>query len=298
MKKLLLIITLLFGIYASYAQIQANNAMFNLNPTYYNPAFTGFQESGLNAALISRADWVSFKNVSNTSNPWNALISLDKRFDTKKIGVGVNLANNKFGRINILDIAGNLAYQLHINERNKISFATKIGFNYLYLGDLNLRDASDEIFINSVSGNYIIPKIGFGIAYKNENFHAGIASPDLIVQDSKKILEANGMLSNTHFNINAAYKLNINHDYYLQPSFLSVMNSSNLSKTDINMAIGKNESFWGGVNYAHKNSYSVMGGATLNGRLKLSYAFTLYSTLVANPTSHELCLNWDLEDVL
>ena len=299
MKKLLLSIPLfLIGFSDGYSQVQANNAMFNLNPTYYNPAFSGLDESELNAVLISRADWVSFKNVSNTSNPWNALISLDKRIDSKKLGVGVNLANNKAGRMNALDIAGNIAYHLELNGQNKLSFATKIGMNYIYLGDNNLRDPIDEMFANSISGNYIIPKVGFGLVYKNENFFAGVASPDLISADSKKILESNGMFSRYNFNLNAGYKLHINEDYYLQPSILSTLNPANITKTDINMVIGKNESFWGGVSFSPSNSYSAMGGVTLSGRFKLSYAFTLYSTLVANPTSHELCLNWDLEDVL
>lgn len=299
MKKFLLSIPLLLiGICESKAQIQTNNAMFNLNPSYYNPAFAGFSESGFNAVISSRADWVSFNNVSNTSNPWNALVSIDKRIDSKKIGFGSNLANINLGRMNLLDLSGNVAYHLHINESNQISFATKIGFNYLYLGDQNLRDDADDIFANSVSGNYLIPKIGLGIAYKNENFFAGFASPDLIVSDSKHLLAANGLMSNNHFNLNAGYKLKLNEDFYLQPSFLSIINPNAISKTDINMVIGKKESYWGGFGYSQHNSYSVMGGITLNGRLNLSYAFTLYNTLVANPTSHELCLNWDLEDIL
>jgi type IX secretion system PorP/SprF family membrane protein len=300
MKKIIVIGILLVhcAIATVYAQIQSNEALFNLNPTYYNPAFTGMQESGWNAVVLSRADWVSYKNVSNTSNPWNAGLALDKRFDTKKIGVGVNVTNTKLGRMNAFDLVGNVAYHLHLNERHKLSFGAKVGFNYVNLGDLNLKDQTDVYFTNAIAGNYFIPKIGVGLLYKSENFYAGIASPDVLAQDSKNILASNGLFSKFNINLNAGYKLNVNHDFYVQPSFLTVINPANITKTDINMVFGKNESFWGGIGFSPSNSYSAMGGIFINGRFKLSYAFTLYNTLVANPTSHELCLNWDLEDVL
>ncbi len=284
---------LLHGMLTLNAQIQSNEALFNLNPTYYNPAFTGMQESGSNAVMLSRADW----GFSSYRNPWNAGLAIDKRFDSKKIAIGFNATNIKLGRMNAFDLVCNGAYHLHLSQRHILSFGAKVGFNYITLGDLNLKDQTDVYFSSAIAGNYIIPKLGFGLLYKSEGFYAGIASPDVFSKDSKNILASNGMFSRFNVNLNAGYKLNVNHDFYVQPSLLTVVNPAYITKTDINMVLGINDSFWGGIGFCPDNSYSIMGGIYM-GRFRFSYAFTLYNYLVANPTSHELCINWDLEDML
>ena len=281
---------------SGFAQNQVNQAMFNQNLTYYNPAYSGFHESNFTAAIISRADWVNFRNVANTSNPWNAGIALDKRFDEKKIGVGVNITSNNIGRVKSLDMVGNFAYHLSLSEQHKFSFATKFGVNYVNLDIYELRNQEDVTFSNAQAGNYFLPKIGFGVAYKSEHAFAGIAVPDLIVKDSKNILVSNGLFSNINVNLNAGYKFELNDDYYLQPSLLTSYNANIDTKCDLNFIAGKNEAYWGGVSYAINKSYAAMAGVMVSGRLSFSYAFTFHSEMVVNPTSHEICLHWDLED--
>lgn len=299
-NKLILILSICLITYQSgFGQIQANNSLFNQNPTYYNPAFSGMQESGFNFVLNSRANWVAANSITTTNNPWNAMLSLDKRFENKNMGASINLTNVNFGRTNTVDICGNYAYHINLGRDSRLSMGAKIGVNYLNIGSILLEDNSDIKF--SDVGNYIIPKFGLGLLYKSENFWIGTASPDIFTYNYKNVLAAsNSTFKRLVINVNAGYKLMLNSDFYFQPSLLSISSPVYDDKIDLNLAFGKNEAYWAAIAYSPQHSISAMGGISINGRYNLAYAFS-YNTSFTNTggsTSHEISLNWDLEDIL
>ena len=307
MKKLLLLFTITISYLTGFSQIQtqANVALFSLNPSYYNPAFAGLSESNLNLTIISRKDWVRLDNLSiNNNNPWSSLATIDKRFDEKKLGVSANLSNVRVDDYNIADVQLNGAYHLPLGGEKKLSFGIKVGFaNFTGLKPF-LQDPTDVTFDPYKLGKAdnriftFIPKFGFGMVYKTENFFAGVSLPDLYTYDKQSVLypQRGGFNSFTNRNItaNVGYKLSLNEDYFLQPIALVRVIPGNNIKTDLSLNIGKNEAYWGGVIYSHETSMAAMAGFVLNGRMKLNYAFNYYTAISA--TSHEIGLYWDLED--
>lgn len=299
-NKLILILSIYLFVYQNgFAQMQANNSLFNQNPTYYNPAFSGMQESALNFVFNSRANWVAANSITTTNNPWNAMLSLDKRFQDKNFGVSFNLTNVNVARINSIDLAGNFAYHINLGHDSKLTMGARVGVNYLNIGSIYLEDNTDAQFNNV--GNYMIPKFGLGLLYKTENFWMGAASPDIFTYNYQNVLAAsNSTFKRLVMNVNAGYKLMLNADFYFQPSVLYISSPVYDDKIDINLALGKNEAYWGGVSYSPLNSVSAMGGVTIKGRYNFAYAFS-YNTSFTNTgfsSSHEITLNWDLEDAL
>lgn len=298
-KSILILSIFIFILQNSFAQLQSNNSLFNQNPIYYNPAFTGMQESGFNFVLNSRANWLVTNSIVTSNNPWNAMLTLDKRFDNKNFGLAFNLSNVNFGRTNSVDMCGNFAYHINLGHDSKLAMGAKFGLNYLNIGSILIEDKSDVEFNNV--GNFVIPKLGLGLLYKSEMFWLGVASPDIFTYNYQNVLASSeSTFKRLVINVNAGYKLMLNSDIYFQPSLLYISSPVYDDKIDINLALGKNEAYWGAISYSPQNSISAMGGFTFNGRFNLAYAFS-YNTSFMNSgasTSHEISLNWDLEDAL
>jgi type IX secretion system PorP/SprF family membrane protein len=285
MKRILLITSILLGIsISSFAQLQSNFVQFFNNETYLNPAFAGTQISALNFSAISRTDYTGILN--NKLGVSRTLLTFDKRFDEKNFGLAANLNALTFNGLNNFEFGINYSYHLNLGRDRKICMGLKAGGIYEDRGTkLSLREQNDAIYSDTVNFTpKFYEKIGAGFVYKDEKIYAGLAVPDVT--------------NRFNFNVSGGYKFSITEDLYLQPNALVRYIKNQETLTNINCLLGKNESFWAGASYALGNSMAVMGGIHINGRLKLGYAFDYNYNLVYAPTSHEIMLQWDLEDVL
>lgn len=313
MKKIYtLAIILASSIFSAKAQMLADFAQFNTNLTYYNPAYAGLDESALNASLLTRYDWFGI-----TGSPFTNSCTIDKRIDSKKLGLSANFINYNYGNYKLFDLYGNAAYHLDLGGEKKLSFGIKGGFSNTYVYQANILNKEDAIFNKTddfVSA--IIPKLGLGFAFKAENFHLSAALPDAIGYDNNGYLLKKEKGNRSFFDqknviFNGYYKLAINEDYHFIPSLLLRISPSSLPKTDISLSVGKTEAFWAGlvvspnnsirkdgVSYPFLNNGGLTGGMYINGRLKLGGAF-LYNFNIESvyKTSAEISLTYDLEDV-
>ena len=286
MKKIILIAIAFIGINLEInAQFQGNFVQFFNNETYLNPAFAGTQVSALNLSAITRADYVGIVQ-GNMIGASKALITIDKRFDNKNFGLAANLNTIKFGNYNNYDLALNYSYHLNLGKDRKLCMGLKAGGIYKTLTDnLSIKDQVDDVFDPTmVAGSTFEGVIGAGFAYESEKAYLGVASPQ-VIGDLK--LTASG-----------GYKFPVNEDLYIEPNFLIRHVKGYTPKIDINTILAKNESFWVGANYSYNNSFAVMAGIYYKGRLKIGYAFDYNTNLLSGTISHEIMLQWDLEDAL
>ena len=292
MKTKLLIAIIYIGIQTQLsAQFQGNFVQFFNNETYLNPAFAGTQTSGLNISSIARTDYSGIYN-GDFLGASKALITIDKRFDKKNFGLAANMNVIKFGEYQNYDLALNYSYHLNLGKERKICMGLKAGGVYQYsnIKQFEVKDDQDNVFsdfnstTNTLTSSIFNTIIGAGFAYESEKLYLGIASPNLI--GSIRLTGSGG------------YKFFLNQDLYIEPNFLFRYVTGFTPKVDINTIIAKNESYWAGVNYSHNNSVAIMAGIYVNGRIKIGYAYDFNINLIQGRDSHELMLQWDLEDVL
>ena len=288
MKKIILIAISFIAINPeTNAQFQGNFVQFFNNETYLNPAFAGTQVSAFNLSAITRADYVGIVQDEKLFGASKALITIDKRYDNKNFGLAANLNTIKFGNYNNHDLSLNYSYHLNLDKDRKLCMGLKAGGIYktLTTDKLRIKDEVDKVFDpTTVAGSSFEGVIGAGFAYESEKLYIGVATPQ-VIGDLK--LTASG-----------GYKFPLNEDLYIEPNFLFRHVAGYTPKIDINTILAKNESYWAGVNYAYNNSIAFMGGIYYQGRLKIGYAFDLNTNLLAGSTSHEIMLQWDLEDAL
>jgi type IX secretion system PorP/SprF family membrane protein len=287
MKKIFLFVIAFISLTInSFAQYQylGNFVQFFNNETYLNPAFAGTQTSGFNISAITRVDYAGIIS-DNKFGIHKELITIDKRFDEKNFALAFNLNSISNNGYRNFELAANYSYHLNLGHDRKLCMGLKAGGIYSDRNvKLELETTGDKVF-NDQNDTYsatFLPKIGAGFLYKDEKTYLGISSPDVV---EKINLTGSG-----------GYKFSINEDLYLQPNSLVRYASGSNPKIDINTLLGKNESFWFGLNYSVKNSIALMGALYINGRIELGYAFDYNVNF--GYSSHEIMLQWDIEDVL
>ena len=124
-------------------------------PMISNPAFTGNSEY-LNAMLISRAQWINFKNAPQQNN-----FILEGILPNKKMGLGVALFSDKKGISNKIGANVYYSYFITLNKNSKLKFGIALGLtdHTLHYSEAVIEDNSDPFITGnsqretSINGN-------------------------------------------------------------------------------------------------------------------------------------------------
>src|SRR3989344_6737336 len=144
-------------------------------PMISNPAFTGSGES-TSAMLISRAQWIDFKNA-----PQMNIFTLDGMLQNKKMGIGVDLFTDKKGISNKIGGNAYYSYWLKINEETKLTFGVSLGLvdHTLHYSEAIIEDPTDPFIIGATQRETSI-NANAGIGFIWKKLEAGIAVPQLL----------------------------------------------------------------------------------------------------------------------
>ena len=169
MKKILIITLLLAGSLQSYSQQDPQYSLYMFNPLGVNPAYAGSREV-LSAVLVHRSQWIGLKGAPETQ-----VLSLNTPLRNKRMGLGLEIVNDKIGPKVMQDVSATYAYRLKLGK-GKLALGLSAGIvNYNY--DWNKIDyKEDEDAIPSTGlKTFIRPVFDFGIYYNTNTFYTGIA---------------------------------------------------------------------------------------------------------------------------
>ena len=197
---LLLLTTTIISLSAHKVNAQLNplSAQYFLNQYLANPAYAGL-EDGLNVNLNYRKQW------SNTpGSPSTQAITVDYKIN--KVGLGINVYNEKAGSLQRTKAMVTYAYHLPLNNENqKLNFGASIGImdervDYTRVnGDIN--DPNIAQFNNKGS----LFDGDFGVAYTSNKLNIEVAIPNIrsfIKQENDNYVDR------SHFYAAASYKIN------------------------------------------------------------------------------------------
>lgn len=172
-KSLTAIIFLLVAALSTRAQLTPFQSMYFQNKYIYNPAMAGL-EKGLNLNLGYRKQWSSFPGTPETG-----LLTADLQA-TDKVGLGINITNDKAGLIKQTRAVATYAYHLQLDDRNEhLSFGISLGVN------------DSRVDYNAINGDQTDVEIGrynqlkpyldgdFGAAYTSNKLYIGAALPNM-----------------------------------------------------------------------------------------------------------------------
>lgn len=323
MKKKLLL--LLIIIIASTPAISQDNfyvsQYFQVAPVI-NPAFTGINNF-LDVKINYRSQWSGFSDApkSNyigingylqketqqaykqyalrTSYPYiiDSLgqdgISLGEQL---RHGIGGNIVFDTQGPFK--QSSGYINYALHIpisrNTKISIGLSGSINNQRIDLDKIILQNPDDDDLYQALiasGGRSTYLGLTPGIAFYSDRIYLSYAAHNAVysVLSSDEILSE---FSTLKHNIMVGYKIPLNTDAYLLPSFLLSQSDEISSQWDVNLKLLIKERTWAGLSYRNSGALVFMAGVYFNNLFNLSYSYDYVTSDLNNYTngSHELVL--------
>ena len=229
----ILTLGLLSCMHETEAQIRPLGAQYYENQYISNPAFAGMEE-GLNMNISYRNQWRSIPG-----SPVTMAVSGDYKYN--KVGVGLNIYNDKAGLIGRTRVMGTYAYHLSLNgDKKSLHFGVSLGVMKERLDNDAIIAEPDDILAERFNQRKAYIDGDFGIAYTNDRLTMQAALPNL-----KKFFEKddqNTIDGSTYFAA-VSYKIGTQLDVLsLEPkiSFRGAKDIDNIWDIGTNLKLEKN----------------------------------------------------------
>ena len=265
--------------------------MFNM--LNINPAYAGATEVPTVTALY-RNQWIDMPGA-----PQNTSVTFDMPIESKKIGVGVQLYDERLGIEKSTGLNLIYAFRIPISKKGTLSLGLQFGvFNYrANYTQVNTFQTNDPSFSQNING--ILPAAATGIYYNTDKFYIGFSTPALLktkvsVDNTALVSSATG--TDLHLYLASGYKFIVNEDLIWSPSVLVKAVGGAPIECDFNTTVLLDKILTLGVSYRTGDSWVGMFELQLGKQLRLGYAYdkTITNLATYNRGSHELMLRFGL----
>ena len=295
MKNSILYIFLILISTICRSQQESNFSYYMFNHQAINPAYTG-SRGITNITSLIRSQWVGLEGAPETQT-----ITFGKSLNSKNLGYGISILNDKIGPTNSTSFDIDLAYHLKLNEKgNRLSLGLKGGIHNYSLNPnlIQTLTPDDNAFVLD-NDRKILPNVGFGIYYFTQSFYSGFAIPRLL-SDKEYNLEP-------HYYFITGGLVKISEVLMLKPSFL-LRQTKSIGGYDFSILGIIKENIWiGGQIRSSFNNYgftnfegtgiSALVGFQIFENLSLGYSYGIPSNEISNSVSmptHEIFLRLDI----
>ncbi|MEL6538068.1 MAG: type IX secretion system membrane protein PorP/SprF [Bacteroidota bacterium] len=271
-----------------HAQQQQMFTQYMFNQLALNPAYAGTDKAA-NITALTRHQWLGVDGAPTTQT-----ISMHAPFPKRKIGLGLQLINDRVGPINQFGLYASYAYLIPMSI-GTLSAGLQAGFN-TYREDLtSLRTGDVDDAFGTVVRDFL-PNAGVGVWFTAENWYAGASLPQMLNHD---VGNAEGGVTSTqirHWFVTGGYVFPVSTDIKLKPNVLMKVVQGAPVQFDLNMNVLFQEVLWAGVSWRSFDSFDFLLEVLLTPQLRLGYAYdTSTSRLrLVNTGSHEIMLNYRL----
>ena len=262
-------------------------SQYMYNMTNINPAYSG-NRGVPSLAFIWRDQWAGLPGSPSSKN-----ITFDMPSESKKMGYGIQLFDDKY--VSVIKRSGvNLFYNIkvQVSERGVLSLGLKGGFynDSKLLTNVNLGPivAYDNAFASNM--NTIVPLIGAGLYYNDDNFYAGFSAPDAVNFSNTTTYNSDSILyqmNEVNYFFTTGYSFDINEDFSIKPSMLVKFSSGAPIQFDLNTNFWLKNRVGIGASYRTGESFLGMAEVQVTPQFRIGYA---YDMAFKTPNTSELFL--------
>jgi len=278
-------------------------SQYMFNRFLYNPATAGV-DGYTTINLTARQQWLGLANapqtfsVSGQTRLLNGAFLLSKAAVKKtssrtsrdsRVGLGVNIYNDKNGLINRTGMQFTYAYHLPMDEA-ELSFGLTASLYQFSINKskIEVLDEDDNL-LNGSDLSMLLPDLNFGVLYTTKDYYAGFSVAQLLqssVQFGNSGYDEYRMYR--HYFLTGGYKFALDRDYTLEPSMLLKMSEIGRPQLDINAKLYIRKDYWAGLSFRTGNAFVLMGGLTVD-KYSFGYAFDYTFSSIKKNTfgSHE-----------
>ena len=290
-RWVLLPMMIILSLYAD-AQQQPMYSQYMFNMLNINPAYAGSRGVQTVTALY-RNQWVGIPGAPRTSS-----FSFDMPLNEKKIGLGVQLFDDRLGIERSTGINGFYAFRFQLTGKGTLSLGLQAGLlNYqANYTEVTTFQANDPAFSANVSG--LLPSAAAGIYYNADKFYIGLSTPALLktkisYNNAAEIASVSG--TDLHLFFATGVVMDLNQDLALKPSILVKAVSGAPVEFDLNANLWIQNKLSIGASYRTGDAMVGMLELHMNPQFRLGYAYdkTFSNLGNLNTGSHELMLRME-----
>jgi len=273
------------------AQTEPMYSQYMFNMLNVNPAYAG-SRSVPSLTSLFRKQWMGIRGAPQTSS-----ISLDMPMNNDKIGIGIQLLDDRLGVERTTGAQLNYAYRVPVSNNGILAMGIRVGLlnyraNYSQLFTIR---PNDPAYYQNVNG--FLPAAGAGIYYMTDKFYVGASVPSLLQTklNSDQQAEVKSKVSNLHFFATMGTVLKISDDLNLKPSVLMKSVSGAPIQFDFNSNLWLQDRIAIGFSYRTGDAIMGMLEYQLNEKLRFgySYDYTISNLNPYNLGTHEAMIRYE-----
>lgn len=279
----------MFTATVSFAQQDSQFTQYMYNTININPAYAG-SRGALSVFALHRTQWVGLDGAPVTN-----AASINTPFNSKRLGLGVTVINDRIGPVNENTISTDISYSIPINETYKLSFGIKATANLFDLNSskLNPVDASDPTLQNT---NKFNPNFGAGTYLHSEKSYIGLSVPNFIETNNYNDNDVAIYKEKITYYLIAGYIYSLNHYIKLKPAVLVKAIEGSPLQADISGNAMFNDKFIIGISYRLSAALSAMVGFQISDAMYVGYGYDRETSNLNNYNSgsHEIFLRYEI----
>ena len=211
-KNLILVTLFLMSLFEVKGQVEPQFSNYMYNVQHYNPAFAGVVESG-SITGIYRSQWTGISGA-----PESQFLSYVAPLSDQKMGIGLNLINDKIGPASYKSFSALYSYNLDFGSGLILSLGVNAGGSLL---DIDFTKGAFEnpgdVSQNNIS-NEFYARVGAGFILHSDSWFVGASVPNFFKQDFYDEEVRNVVADKIQYNVLAGYQFYLNRNLTFRPS--------------------------------------------------------------------------------
>lgn len=261
------------------------------NPSALNPAATGANDA-LSVLAAYRHQWTGVQGA-----PRSALLQAHGTLANERLAFGLTLRDDRTGLTTRTSAMASYAYRLPAGEGH-LALGLEAGavFQEVAAAEAHVRDPDDPL----VAANWraVLPDLGFGVYFRDERFHAGLAARHLTESRfaDGRLLETEASRLRRHLYAHGGVRIPVAEPVELRPSVLLKAVAGAPFQAEFDLSARFLERFWAGANVRTGGSVDLHAALHPTPTTRVGYAYDWVFGGLAPYTggSHEVFLQWDL----
>ena len=268
------------------------NSLYTFDEIVINPAIAG-SKNYTPVNFTFRRQWFGIESA-----PVTQMLSMHT-YVGSNLGLGGFIFNDVTGPTRRTGVNFSAAYHLRLTSdySHTLSFGiAAVLFQHIYQKDKLITDIPNDIAIQRLSSNELVPDANFGVYYYyKEKAYLGLTAQNL-VQSRVDLFNVKYKILNPierSYYLSGGYDFSLGKDFTLKPSFLLRAMEHTPMQFDITAKLLLKQMFWVGASYRNKDAIVGMLGLTIN-KFSLGYAYDLPLSDLKHYSSgsHEICLGY------
>ena len=268
---------------------------YMFNTLAINPAYAGSRNL-VSATGLYRSQWSQMNGAPKT-----ATFTIDAPLNGKKIGLGLQIMNDKIGVMNTTGLAGSYAYRLRLDP-GTLSLGLQGSVSQFKVDNTSVQldpdgTSEDPAFSNNI--NKTLFNFGTGVYYNSDRFYIGFSALDLLsnrLYDSGvEVQSTNRAKQAVHMFLASGYVFPLSESFNLKSSVLLKGVKGAPLEADLNATLWVNDVVAVGAQYRTNADISLLTELQVTEQIRIGYAYDYSTTSLRNYNSgsHEIMLRYE-----